>query len=70
MVEIMMLNEELLGLLRCYRWLAGVNLDVVNVNTGCFRNILVELNDPEWETRKKEIEYKKNLLVIHLIYQK
>lgn len=41
----MMLNEELLGLLRRYRWLAGVNLDVVNI--GCFRNILMELNDPE-----------------------
>ncbi|MBK5428553.1 MULTISPECIES: hypothetical protein [Bacillus] len=54
-----MLNEELLEALIKYRRMKGKNPDILQVNPAYFRNLLEELNYPEWIIKKKEIEAEK-----------
>ncbi|HHT7228232.1 hypothetical protein ABEY48_14865 [Bacillus mycoides] len=59
-----MLNEELLEALIKYRRFNGKNPDILQVHPKYFRNLLEELNYPEWLIKKKEAETgtKKSLL--------
>lgn len=57
-----MLNEELLEALIKYRSNNGENPDVLQLNPIYFRNLLEELNYPEWIIKKKETEMKKSIL--------
>ncbi|MEX0416434.1 hypothetical protein [Bacillus sp. C30] len=56
-----MLIEELLEVLNRYHRREGRNLDVIKVNPTYFKNVLKELNYPEWIIQKKEVEKKKSL---------
>ncbi|HDX9660874.1 TPA: hypothetical protein ROY05_005625 [Bacillus toyonensis] len=51
-----MLNEALLEALIKYRRFNGKNPDILQVNPKYFRNLLEELNYPEWLIKKKETE--------------
>ncbi|RAN74612.1 hypothetical protein [Bacillus sp. SRB_331] len=57
-----MLNEELLGALVKYRRNKGRNPDMLKLNPTYFKNLLEELNYPEWIIQKKETEMKKSIL--------
>ncbi|MED2984210.1 hypothetical protein P4311_22760 [Bacillus thuringiensis] len=56
-----MLNEELLEAIIKYRRSTGRNPDMLKLNSIYFRNILEELNYPEWIIKKKMAEMKKSI---------
>ncbi|MGE7886677.1 hypothetical protein ACQKN7_04500 [Bacillus cereus] len=56
-----MLNEELLEVIIRYKRNTGKNPDVLKLNPTYFRNILEELNYPEWIIKKKMTEMKKSI---------
>ncbi|HDX9691071.1 hypothetical protein P4388_14515 [Bacillus thuringiensis] len=56
-----MLNEELLEAIIRYKRNSGKNPDVLKLNPTYFRNILEELNYPEWIIKKKMSEMKKSI---------
>ena len=56
-----MLNEELLEAIIRYKRNSGKNPHVLKLNPTYFRNILEELNYPEWIIKKKMSEMKKSI---------
>ncbi|MBU5215511.1 hypothetical protein KQI67_02135 [Bacillus albus] len=56
-----MLNEELLEVIIRYKRNTGRNPDVLKLNSTYFRNILEELNYPQWIIKKKMTEMKKSI---------
>jgi len=56
-----MLNEELLEAFLNYRRNTGENPDRLRMNPIYFRNLLEEMDYPEWIIKKKEAEKKKNI---------
>lgn len=56
-----MLNEELLEAFFSYRRNRGRNPNRLRMNPIYFRNLLEELNYPEWMIQKKEAEKKRNV---------
>ncbi|EJP86683.1 hypothetical protein COL26_32830 [Bacillus thuringiensis] len=56
-----MLNEELLEVIIRYKRNTGRNPDVLKLNPTYFRNILEELNYPQWIIKKKMTEMKKSI---------
>ncbi|MGG0207694.1 hypothetical protein [Bacillus mycoides] len=56
-----MLNEELLEVIIKYKRNTGRNPDMLKLNPTCFRNILEELNYPQWIIKKKMTEMKKSI---------
>ncbi|PGZ81418.1 hypothetical protein COE61_13965 [Bacillus thuringiensis] len=56
-----MLNEELLEVIIRYKRDTGRNPDVLKLNPTYFRNILEELNYPQWIIKKKMTEMKKSI---------
>ncbi|HDR7985674.1 TPA: hypothetical protein QCY63_003964 [Bacillus cereus] len=56
-----MLNEELLEVIIKYKRNTGRNPDLLKLNPIYFRNILEELNYPEWVIKKKMTEMKKSI---------
>ncbi|HDR8243860.1 hypothetical protein CON17_11895 [Bacillus thuringiensis] len=56
-----MLNEELLEVIIRYKRNTGRNPDMLKLNPIYFRNILEELNYPEWVIKKKMTEMKKSI---------
>ncbi|MCR6846790.1 hypothetical protein [Bacillus sp. IBL03825] len=56
-----MLNEELLEVIIRYKRNTGRNPDVLKLNPTYFRNILEELNYPQWFIKKKMTEMKKSI---------
>ncbi|MCU4815680.1 hypothetical protein OCF43_07365 [Bacillus cereus] len=56
-----MLNEELLEAIIRHKRNTGKNPDVLQLNPTYFRNILEELNYPQWIIKKKMTEMKKSI---------
>ncbi|MDA2383070.1 hypothetical protein PDN41_14995 [Bacillus cereus] len=56
-----MLNEELLEVIIKYKRNTGRNPDMLKLNPTYFRNILEELNYPQWIIKKKMTEMKKSI---------
>ncbi|PEO77353.1 hypothetical protein [Bacillus toyonensis] len=56
-----MLNEELLEVIIKYKRNTGKNPNILKLNPRYFRNILEELNYPEWIIKKKMTEMKKSI---------
>ncbi|PEA90114.1 hypothetical protein [Bacillus thuringiensis] len=56
-----MLNEELLEVIIRYKRNTGRNPNVLKLNPTYFRNILEELNYPQWIIKKKMTEMKKSI---------
>ncbi|OLR27707.1 hypothetical protein [Bacillus cereus] len=56
-----MLNEELLEAFSNYRRNTGKTPDRLRMNPIYFRNLLEELDYPEWIIKKKEVEKKRNV---------
>ena len=60
-----MLNEELLEVIIKYKRNTGRSPDMLKLNPTYFRNILEELNYPQWIIKKKMTEMKK----VYSVYQ-
>lgn len=56
-----MLNEELLEVIIKYKRNTGRSPDMLKLNPTYFRNILEELNYPQWIIKKKMTEMKKSI---------
>ncbi|MGE6594837.1 hypothetical protein [Bacillus proteolyticus] len=56
-----MLNEELLEVIIKYKRNTGRNPDMLKLNPIYYRNMLEELNYPEWIIKKKMTEMKKSI---------
>ncbi|HDX9609122.1 hypothetical protein COM21_12225 [Bacillus toyonensis] len=56
-----MLNEELLEVIIKYKRNTGRNPYMLKLNPTYFRNILEELNYPQWIIKKKMTEMKKSI---------
>ncbi|MED2764122.1 hypothetical protein P4283_18965 [Bacillus thuringiensis] len=54
-----MLNKELLEALFKYRRIEGRQPNIVRVNPIYFRNLLEELNYPDWLIKKKRLKQEK-----------
>ncbi|PGC81009.1 hypothetical protein [Bacillus toyonensis] len=62
-----MLNETLLAALNRYHRREGRNPDVIKVHPTYYKNVLKELNYPEWVIQKKEAEQKKHLFGVRAL---
>ncbi|PEF61163.1 hypothetical protein [Bacillus cereus] len=62
-----MLNEKLLEALNRYHRREGRNPNAIHIHPTYYKNVLKELNYPEWIIQKKEIEQKKSLFGVRAI---